>query len=196
MSQLNYLGGLKKEFHHIKLGTESGSDYEPAMVILKEQLKGRSFIIPLGAMWKYLDPALNQDKFAADREEFMKKLTGAGFKRRIAISTELQAAADADIACCLMAEAFAKGFGLMLSTGWNLAKIMQMMEITPNPQSASQLLMWIQDGLDTLKNMPPCPEDDVLGVAGEATIFADGKKLGTKDMTITETDLAEEATLQ
>ena len=196
MSQVSYLGGLKKEYHHIKLGTESGSDYEPAMVILKEQLKGRSFIIPLGSLWKYLDPLMNQDKFAADREEFMKKLQGAQFKRRIAISAELTAAADADLACCLVAEALAKGFGLMLSTGWNLAKIMQMMEITPNPQSASQLLMWIQDGLDTLKNMPPCPEDDVVGAVGEVSVFADGKKLGTKDMIITETDLAEEATLQ
>jgi len=86
--------------------------------------------------------------------------------------------------------------GFLLCTAWNLAKIMQMMEITPNPQAAAQLLLWIQDGLDTLKNMPPCPEDDVVGVGGGMELFADGKKIGSKDMIITETDLAEEATLQ
>jgi len=147
-------------------------------------------------MWKYLDPLQNQDKFAEDREEFVKKLKGAQFKRRIAISAELTAAADADLACCLVAETLAKGFKLMLSTGWNLAKIMQMMEITPNAESAAQLLMWIQDGLDALKNMPPCPEDEFVGVAGGVEVFADGRSIGARDMVLTESDLAEEATLQ
>jgi len=183
------------EFHHIKTGTDSGSDYEPAIVILKEELRGRSFVIPLDCMWKYMDPDDNKDARVSDREEFQKKIQGAQFKMRMAVSQELKSSAEADIACCMVAEAIAKGMGFLLCTSWNLAKIMQMMEISPSPQAAAQLLMWIQDGLDTLKNMPPCPENDVVGVAGGVEIFADGKSIGSKDMIITETDLAEEATL-
>lgn len=196
MSQLNWLGGLKKEFHHVKLGTESGNDYEPSMVIMKDNMPGRSFVIPIGSFWKYLDPEDNKDVRVSDREEFVKKLRGAQFKQRVAISEELKASAAADLACCIVAEAIARGMGFLLCTSWNLAKIMQMMEISPSPQAAAQLLMWIQDGLDTLKNMPPCPEDDVVGVAGGVEVFADGKCIGSKDMVLTETDLAEEATLQ
>ena len=196
MANISYLGGLKKEFHHIKVPKEGQEDYEPAMVILKEQLKGKSFIIPLESLWKYIDPSNNMDAAVQDRRSFAILFGSSQFKMKMALTPQDKAQASADISCCLVAEALARGMGFLLCTAWNLAKIMQMMEITPNPQAAAQLLLWIQDGLDTLKNMPPCPEDDVVGVGGGMELFADGKKIGTKDMIITETDLAEEATLQ
>jgi hypothetical protein len=49
--------------------------------------------------------------------------------------------------------------------------------------------MWIQDGLDTLKDMPPAPEDDRVGVMGEVTLFEGTKKIATRDLEVTETDL-------
>ena len=191
MSQVNYLGGLKKEYHHIKVPKEGGEAYEPAMVILKEKLKGRSFIIPFYAFWKYVDPKMNQDVFAEDRREFLLMVKRAEFRKSMAASPGEMFGANVDLACCIVAEAFSRGTGILLTVSWNLAKILQMMEITPCPQAAAQLLLWIQDGLDTLKNMPPAPEDDLVGTAGEMTLFADGEKMGTRVLEITETDLAE-----
>jgi hypothetical protein len=199
MSHINLLGGLKKEFHHIKKQTnESGGDYEPAMVILKHELKGRSFIIPLEAMWKYIDPSDNRDEalLSSDRMEFAKIKAGAIWDLEHPLMPAHRDKAAAGLACCMFAEAFAKGMGFLLCTSWNLAKIMQMMEIPPSPQAAAQLLLWIQDGLDTLKNMPPCPEDEIVGTAGEVTLFADGEKVANKELVITETDIAESRVLQ
>ncbi|MFH1740055.1 MAG: hypothetical protein ABIH23_13680 [bacterium] len=190
---ISYLGGLRKEFHHVKTGTESGDDYEPAMVVMKHELKGRSFIIPLEAMWKYLDPKDNVEARVQDRRSFMLLRGSAMFKLGMATNPRDKEEAAAGVSCCMVAEALAKGMGFLLCTSWNLAKIMQMMEITPCPQAAAQLLLWIQDGLDQLKNMPPCPEDDVVGVGGGMALFADGRQIAAKDMIVTETNLAEEA---
>ena len=56
MSFINYLGGLKKEYHHIKTNAEENPGYEPAMVILHPGKKGKSFIIPIDCFWKYVNP--------------------------------------------------------------------------------------------------------------------------------------------
>lgn len=191
MSNINRFGGLKREFHHIKVMKEGQDAYEPAMVILKEEMKGKSFIIPLYALWKYLDPEMNKDVYPEDRKEFVLMVDKVMFMKSVAVTPRDLDQANQDLACCIVAEIFAKGMGFLLTLSWNLAKMMQMFEIKPSPQVAAQLLLWIQDGLDTLKNMPPCPEDEIVGNAGEVSLFADGQKLGTGPLQLTESDLAE-----
>src|SRR5208283_3342666 len=106
-------------------------------------------------------------------------------------SPEQKGRALADVACCQFAWTFAKGMSLLLCTSYNLSKIMQMFDITPIPQAAAQLLLWIQDGLDHLKDMPPNPEKDEKFVAGEAVMSIDGQKF-TRDMEFTETEVIEQ----
>ena len=68
-----------------------------------------------------------------------------------------------------------------------------MFEIELIPQAAAQLLLWIQSRLDDLKNMPEWAEPDREYAVGEATMVIDGKDKVTKEVTVTETDLAMQA---
>ena len=73
-------------------------------------------------------------------------------------------------------------------------KCLQIFEIDMVPSAAAQLLLWIQDGLDQLKNMPPCPEKVDEVVAGEATVNAGGKKF-TAEIKVSETEVIEQGTV-
>lgn len=192
MAYINYMGGLRKEIHHIKVG--DGETYEPAMVIFKENMLRQSFIITLDAMWKYLDPRDNIDAMPTDREEFAGIVTRIDqAMRRTYPKSIARARAEAELACCLVAQTFAKGMEMLLTTSWNLAKILQMFEITPCAQAAAQLLMWIQDGLEDMKNFPEHPEPEGTVTAGEVTLFEGSRKVSTREITMTETDLIVES---
>lgn len=60
---INYLGGLKRECHHIKVAGDGGG-YEPTLVLFVEGRFGRSAMIPLSAMFKYDEPETDQEKEA------------------------------------------------------------------------------------------------------------------------------------
>ncbi len=192
MPHTNYLGGLKREMHHIRKAGDEDHGYEPAMVILKHELPRRSFIIPLEAFWKYADPKNNEDADKVDREEFQKLCDTVSFRLACSVLYADRKRAEADAACLVTAETFARGTRVLRCTAYNLFKCMQMMEIPPLPQAAAQLLLWIQDGLDELKNFPEHPGDEVVGYAGEVELWEGSTKIASKDIAVTETEVIEE----
>lgn len=192
---IRWIDGLTKEYHHVKVAKgDDTTGYEPAMVIMDHRHQGKSFIITLGAMYKYLDPMMNRDELLLgnDREDFEELKEAALLRKRLAVSWMEQNRAAADLACCLVAEAFSKGMKMLLCTAWNLAKCMQMFNIPVSPQSAAQLLMWIQDGLDDLKNMPPAPLPEDTFIAGEMTLYNGSEKIAEKPMIMTESEVIAE----
>jgi hypothetical protein len=192
MAHLDYLGGLKREFHHIRKAGDEDHGYEPAMVILKHELPRRSFIIPLEAFWKYVDPKWNQDADSVDLDEFEKLRESIAFRFRTSVLWADRKRAEADLACVILADAFSRGTKILRCTAYNLFKCMQMMDITPTPQAAAQLLLWIQDGLDELRNFPEHPGDEVVGVAGEVELWEGSTKIVTKEIKVTESEMMEE----
>ena len=193
MAHLNWLGGLHKEIHHVKQMVDGSEKYEPTMVILKHERPGRAFMIPLGAMWKYLDPSDNRDDATIrnDREDFARIVTKAAYRRQFAVGQAEIARASLDTACCMIAEALSRGMGMLLCTSWNLAKMMQIFEISPSPPAAAQLLMWIQNELDDLKNYPEHDQDDTLQGSrmGEMKLMDGSKTIFEGEVPMTEADL-------
>lgn len=185
---VNWIKFLSKEYHHIMVHGETDT-YEPTMVIMDHNHPGKSFHIPLQAMWKYNEPYLNKDAMDYDQREYAKLKANIEFRKRIAVGAQERAAVISDIACCLVAESYAQAMGFMLCLGYNLAKCMQMFDISPEPQNAAQLLLWIQDGLDQLKDMPPAPYPEDEFNCGEVEVFDGGKKIIRKDLTVTESNL-------
>ena len=164
------------------------------MGIKRNRIMGKSFMITLGALWKYGDPINSRDPkvLRADMEEFDNLMSKVEAMERFAVSPFDKGRAMADHICVEFAGLLNKSHGFLLCTGYNLAKIMQMMEIWPKgnlPQAAAQLLMWIQDGLDQLKDMPGEPEGEDKQVMGEITILEGGRKVATKDIEITDSEL-------
>jgi hypothetical protein len=187
----NYISELKREFHHIKKAGDEDNGYEPAMVILNPAKHGKSFIIPVEAFWKYIEPADNRECWERSKMEFDEIGDGILWRKTIAQSEYDKYRVVIDMAAYEVAGLLAKATGILPSVCWNLSKCLQMFDITPNPQSAAQLLMFIQDGLDELKNMPPAPPDEIVGHAGEVTIFEGGTKIVTKGIEVTETEVLE-----
>lgn len=183
-SGINYLGGLRREFHHVKAIRDGQEEYEPAMVLLREERKGRAFMIPLSCLWKYMEPRDNEDARALDHAEFDKMARTVYFKRQVSLSP---ATTSEDAAAIILAERFNDDSGLMLCTGFGLVKCCQILDITVCSQSMAQLLMFIQDGLDQLKNMPDHEAEESMSV-GEAVISINGKQVH-KEVVLTETDL-------
>lgn len=194
-----FIGNLSREIHHIKVLDSESEEYEPTLVIMDYLHPGYSFQIPLSAMWKYLDPMDNNEPATrkADEEEFNKLMSSLNFKMTIAVGESQRRECMSDIACVAVAQALARQMNFLFCTSWNLAKIMQMYNITPNPQNAAQLLMWIQDGLDDLKNAPPAPLPEDTFIGGEATIYAGSQKVAEKEIVLKESELIkEEMTVQ
>jgi hypothetical protein len=192
MSYTNYIGGIRKEYHHIKKhGDDEG--YEPAMVITRDRIKGHSFIIPLSALWKYVDPKDNNDPKTRfqDETDFQEVRDRALWRCRMAVTDKARWIAAGEINAVIFGQALNAGTGIMLCTSYNLAKCMQLLDIIPSAPAAAQLLLWIQDGLDKLRSMPEAPPDHKT-VAGEVIVFEGGHKIATKDMEVTDTELAEE----
>ena len=192
MANINWLGGLKKELHHVKVMKDGNETYEPALVILSYQRKGTSFMIPIEALWKYIELSDNREPgvLAADFEEFKKLVDSAKMRVMLSVGPVARARASSDMSCIVVADALARSMRILHCTAFNLAKCLQIFDITPSPQAAAQLLMWIQDGLDDLRSFPEhSQENAVSGVAGEVTLFDGSEKIGTKPLTITEDDV-------
>ena len=186
---INFLGGIKREMHHVKQVRDGQDRYEPAMFIIREELKGRSFIVPLSCLWKYLDPKDNVSMRQLDAIEF-DRLANKIYQQRMFMSgvrgeTSKQLAEDA--AAIILAEQFNENTGIMLCTGFSLVKCCQILDITVSGQSLGQLLMFIQDGLDDLKNMPNAEEENTVE-QGEVCITVNGKKYH-HDLSVSESDL-------
>jgi len=195
---INYIGDLKRRFDHIKvLGNDETEEYKPAMVIYKENMPGISFCILTDAIWKYVEPKDNLDRptMEADVREFNQVLmkNQAAQKdireaRKGYIFPDLIKARIVEDALCIsFAIALNRGTRIMLCTGYNLAKCLHIFGIDPQIQAAIQLLLWIQTGLDQLKDMPEALAENKV-VAGEVTMMIDGHKV-TRDIELNETDL-------
>lgn len=185
MAFVNHLGDVKREYHHVKCVVGNGEErYEPAMVLLKENLMGRSFMIPLPSLWKYLDPKDNIDARAYDAHEFDKMAEKIYFKRQMRVEPMATAM---DCAAIVIAEQMNEDCGLMLCTAYSLVKCCQLLEISVNNQSLAQLLMFIQDGLDQLKAMPMHERENVAE-CGEAIITVNGEKFH-REISLSESEL-------
>jgi hypothetical protein len=191
MTHFNYLGGLRREIHHIKLMKDGTESYEPAMVILCHERKGFSFIITLDAMWKYIEPSDNLEPgtIAVDAEDFDRIVERANFRMRLAVGRVQQLQALEDMKCIEKGAALARDMGLLRCTSYNLAKCLQHFGITICRPSAAQLLLWIQDGLDDLRSFPEHPNDETHGVMGEVTLWEGGRRVGTKEITVEDKDV-------
>ena len=173
MAHFNFLGGLRREFHHVKTLADGHEDYEPCMVLMREACPGRSFMVPLSAMWKYLEPEANLDVMNWDRTEFDKLASRTYYRRMVAIG-DARRQLDEDAAAIVFAESLNAGGGVMLCTGFSLFKACQVLELTVGQQTLIQLMLFIQDGLDELKAMKPAEEENKVET-GEAIIRIEGK---------------------
>ena len=203
------LGGLKREFHHILKAGSEPPVYEPTMVIYHERRKGFSFQIPQEALWKYLDPKDNVDAMRADEEDF-KNMLRAIDERRINIKARMRltprsnaiegdkiAVEKREIEIAIKAVTFAilaGNQGMLRCMVFNLAVCLQLFDIPISGDACAQLLMFIQDGLDELKDMKPHVEEDKGEVAGEVTLFDGTTKIGSAEIRVTETELITEHT--
>ena len=190
---INYLGGLKRRYDHIKVVSQDTEEYKPAMVIFKPNLPGVSFCITTDAIWKYIEPKDNMERetIVADVTEFNKILMRNQIDQRRAkrekLTDMIKARIVDDALCIAFSIALNKTLRIMFCTGYNLAKCLQLMAIEPEMQAAIQLLLWIQDGLGDLKDMPEALPEEAFA-AGEVTVMIDGQAI-TKDVQLTETDL-------
>ena len=190
MAHLNHLSGLKRRFDHIKVMTDAGhEDYEPTMVLYREGAMGRSFMVPLNCMWKYMEPKANKDMVAWDVQEYNDLVQTTAFKRKVSIGADHQQAVE-DAAGCVFAYEANKRTGILLCTAFSLFKACKVLDITASQQSLVQLLLFIQDGLDDLQKMPPAEPEDKIE-EGEVVITIDGQK-HHMPLETTLTDLARE----
>lgn len=177
MARYDRLGGLKREFHHLKIADETTQKpkYERAMMIYKPALMGRSCYIMGSNGWMYIDPKDNQDVAEYDWREFetLKKdvLRSALFYPNQDFSMEVEAL---HIASLLNHQT-----GIMRLTAYNLIKYCQVLDITVDGPALCQLLMFIQDGLSELQKMG-LPEPETVKEVGEADMkFSRGDDVKT-----------------
>jgi hypothetical protein len=200
------LGQLKREYHHIARSDSEPVTYEPAMVILNERKKGRSFVIPADSIWKYVEPKDNEDAMAADAEDFNAMLRAIDERRmnlraRMRLTPKSNAIEwdkimrekwEIEVAIKAVPLAIiAPRAGMMRCMMFNLCVALQIFEIPVNEQTCAQLLLFIQDGLDELKNMPPYIEPPGQ-IAGEVDLYEGTTKIGSAPVRITDTELLTE----
>jgi hypothetical protein len=191
---IKYIGDLKRRYDHIKvIGNDEAEEYKGAMVIYKEGLPGVSFCITEEAIWKYIDPCDNMERktIESDVREFnqilMRNQAAQKLSKTVRLSEIVKARIVEDALCISFSIALNKTLRIMFCTGYNLGKCLHIFGIDPQPQAAIQLLLWIQDGLNDLKDLPvEIPESTVS--CGEVTMIIDGTKI-TKELTLNETDL-------
>ncbi len=191
---IKYISDLKRRYDHIKvINQDEAEEYQPAMVIFKPNMPGISFCITTDAIWKYIEPQDNMERttIESDVNEFNQILMRNQAAQKAAktgiLSDLIKARVVEDALCITFAIALNRGFRIMFCTGYNLGKCLQIFGIGPVPQAAIQLLLWIQDGLGDLKDMPEALPESTLP-AGEVTISIDGQKF-TKNVMLNETDL-------
>ena len=191
MAHLNHLSGLKRRFDHIKVMTDAGhEDYEPTMVLYREGAMGRSFMVPLNCMWKYMEPKSNLDARMWDQEKFDELAGGIFFRRQVCFTKEAREQNNIESAAVVYAEKMHENTGVMLCTAFSLFMACHVLNLTADGRTMAQVLLFIQDGLDDLQKMPPAePEDKVE--EGEVVITIDGQK-HHMPLETTLTDLARE----
>lgn len=189
MAHIGFIGDVKREYHHVKVLTDGHEEYEPAMVLFRPQQLGKSFIIPLNSMWKYLEPDQNRNVMAWDLKEFDKMAQQVYMRRMITpAGTAARRELDDDAAGIVFAEACNAGSGVLLCTAFSLYKACVILGLTVGQQTMAQLLMFIQDGLEELQRYKPAEAED-RREEGEAVIRIDGKTYHVPVET-TATDLA------
>jgi len=192
---IDYIKGanLRRGYDYVKIHKGEEDEYTPVMTIMCDTAMGRSFMITLDALWKYDEPKENRDAalMQQDMQEFQAICDRVIFHERVASEFVTKARAAADRICVTFAKILNQHEGILLCTGYNLAKCMQMMGITFSGPAAAQLLMWIQDGLDKLKDMPPheLSAEEALP-AGEVVLNVGGVEL-TKELTMTQAQIIE-----
>jgi hypothetical protein len=191
---IKFIGDLKRRYDHIKIvNQDEAEEYKPAMVIFKENMPGIAFCITTDAIWKYIEPRDNMERetIAADVNEFnlllMRNQAAQKAAKTIKMGELMKARIVEDALCISFAIALNRAFRIMFCTGYNLGKCLQVFGIDPVPQAAIQLLLWIQDGLGDLKDMPEALPENLVA-AGEIVLTIDGKTI-TKDIMLNETDL-------
>ena len=194
MSHINYMGGLRRSYDHIMTNDEDAESkgFEPTMVIHHDNKPGKSFMIALSAFWKYVNPGDNLIALKADAADFEDKVRQVQTALKFGLpGSPMKVQAKDDMVDIVFAITLHQATGILPCVCYNLSKCLRMFDIVVRPEAASQLHMWIQDGIETLKNMPELePEKDL--VAGDVTIFAGGTKVGTGDLTVKESDLVKE----
>jgi hypothetical protein len=168
---------------------DESETYEPTMVIRHDNKLGRSFMITLSAFWKYISPEDNFVALKADTMDFEDKVrkTQAALKFCLVGSPAREQAKD-DMVDLTLAIALHEATSILPCVCFNLSKCLRMFDIEVRPEAAIQLHLWIQDGIEELKNMPELPPEKELN-AGDVTLFAGGKKVGTQELTVKESDL-------
>lgn len=197
MSHLNLLNGISKVIGHIKV-MDSEMEYEPAIYIINEmspRYLGRSFVIGLSAMQKYVNPFVKYTDpklISLDAVKFDNLRKRIDDKKRCLVMTPSKIEEiNSDIECLIFAEALCKSDGILLITSYSLAKCMRMFDISPTPKAAAQLLLFIEDSLDDMRSAPmPIPDNKYD--AGQINLFEGGKKIYSGDWKISETDLIQE----
>jgi hypothetical protein len=200
---INYLNGISKVIGHVQVvGNERG--YEPALYIINEKsprFQGHSFIIALSALYKYVNPFVNNAHPKLIKEDQIKfnelttrlRVENESLMNIITIGKRKEYIKN--MACVVFALALYKAEGILLITGYNLAQCMTMFEIEPIPQAACQLLLFIEDSLDDLRRAP-MPFPDSIYNAGGMNVSIEGKKIYSGDWHITESDLMKEQLIQ
>jgi hypothetical protein len=175
MAHLNWLSSLKRRFDHVKVLQDDGhEDYEPTMVLCREGAMGRSFMVPLGSMWKYLEPKSNADMIVWDRREFDKMAQSIFFSRQVCFDAQKRAQNTIESAAVVYAEQMHENSGVLLCTAFSLFMACHVLNLTADGRTMAQLMLFIQDGLDELKNMPPAEPENKIE-EGEVLIRIDGK---------------------
>jgi hypothetical protein len=186
MAKYNRLGGLRREFHHVKVvdGEPGKPKYERAMFLLKHAIKGKSFCIPDSCGWKYIEPSDNFDVTAQDHANFeelkMDLLRSATLHPRQDFTDEMDALRVADL--------LNRNTGIMRVTAYSLVKCCQLLDITADGPGLCQLLMFIQDGLRELQVMRlPLSEADTEVGEAEVTLQRGGEtKTWTEPLVVRE----------
>jgi len=161
MARFLHLGGVHREFHHLKVvdpDDKSGKPkFERAMMIYKPTLKGKSFWVPDSCGWKYLDPKDNADVHVQDSNDF------ADLLRDMAHAKKMRPFGDFtdEFAALTMASSLYVQEKFLRCTTYSLVKCLQLLDIPVNKPAIFQLLMFIQDGLRELQRMNlPIPETE------------------------------------
>jgi hypothetical protein len=192
---IHYLGGLRREVHDVKTGTTEDSAFEPSMVIMHPMKKGKSFIITLDAFWKYVDPKDNADALQSDLGDFKKKMDSIQFSLMLTNGMDpvprQRHQALQDLAHWFLADSLYKSMGVLPSVCYNLVKCLTMFDIPVIPASAAQLLLFIQDGLEDMKNYRPHPGAEKVGTQGEVTLWEGSTKIATREIEVKEDDFLE-----
>jgi hypothetical protein len=209
---INYIPKLTYRLGGMKLiGRADGiEEWTPGMYVYRESYLKHSFFIEDNAMWKFLDPKDNLDPLiiALDIEDFNNSVliphqldlhfakqhkVRIGEKQYRPITSEDLQKIAYERAHIYFAERLNKAERIMLCVGYNLSHYLCEINIIEKPPvpviAALQLMLWIHDKLELIKDIPVNaiqPESTVA--VGEVVMTIDGQKI-TKELTLNETDL-------